>query len=70
MTVADLAQANGFVRWLDELELTKEQAAKLLGKTVRAIENYERGVVVPPLDTRMLMDAIAQGYKPRPWPER
>ncbi len=46
-----------------------EEAALLLGKTVRAIWLYERGKVVPPLDTRMLMTVLADGLRPKPWPE-
>lgn len=59
---------NGFTRWLEVLDIKTEQAAVLLGKTTRAIQNYERGVIMPPADTRMLMAAIADGYRPKPWP--
>jgi hypothetical protein len=60
---------NGFVRWLDECDLTGAQAARLLSKSLRMIRYYEAGRV-PPLETRKLMAAIWEGYKPRPWPER
>jgi hypothetical protein len=60
--------ANGFVRWMDVMEITKHRAAQLLGKAVRTIEMYEAGQLDPPEDTRRLMDALAEGYNPRPWP--
>lgn len=60
---------NNFVRWLDEMEITRERAALLLGKSVRSIYCYEAGTTRPPRDTRLLMQAIADGFKPVPWPE-
>lgn len=59
---------NGFVRWLEVMDITKAEAALLFGKTVRALDNYERGIIDPPQDLRMLMAAMAEGYKPKPWP--
>ena len=58
---------NGFVRWLDVMEFTTEQAAELLGKSPRMVQYYEMGRV-PPVDTRKLMTAIWEGFAPRPWP--
>ncbi len=66
---AKRSSKNGFERWLDQLDISREEAALLLGKIVRAIRLYERGKVVPPLDTRMLMTVIADGGRPKPWPE-
>jgi hypothetical protein len=59
---------NGFVRWMDVMEITKHQAATLLGKSIRTVEMYEAGTLTPPHDLRLLMDALAEGYHPRLWP--
>jgi hypothetical protein len=58
--------------WMDSMEdvlghpLTSEQAGRLLGKSARMIRYYEEGREIPK-DTRLLMDALAQGYTPRAW---
>jgi hypothetical protein len=58
-----------FTIWLDEMEITTDQAAKALGKTKRMVEYYASGYPVP--DTvQLLMDALHQGYRPRKWAER
>ena len=38
---------NSFVRWLDVMEFTTEQAAALLGKSPRMVQYYEMGRVPP-----------------------
>ncbi len=58
---------NGFLRWLDVMELTTEKAAELLGKSPRMVKYYEMGRV-PPIDTRKLMTALWQGFQPQAWP--
>ena len=60
---------NGFERWLEKLDISRAEAALLLGKSVRAIRLYETGKIVPPRDTRMLMTVLADGVRPKPWPE-
>ena len=64
--VIDQKTRNVFVDWLDEMELDVERAAKLLGKSLRMVQYYEQGRDIP-LDTLYLMDALAQGYRPRRW---
>jgi DNA-binding transcriptional regulator YiaG len=67
-TTGSTQARTGFARWRDELGLSKRQAAALLGKTTRAIEDYEAGRYAPTYSVRALMAAIADGYTPRPWP--
>lgn len=63
-------EGNAFRRWRETVGLKDyRQAAPLLGKSLRMVEYYEAGRT-PPLDTRLLMAAIADGYRPRPWPEK
>jgi hypothetical protein len=59
---------NDFQRWLGKLGIDRTEAS-LLGKTVRAIRLYESSKIVAPLDIRMLMTVMADGLRPKPWPE-
>lgn len=58
--------------WMDRMEdvtgtpITTEEAARLLGKSVRMVRYYEEGRDIP-RDTLLLMDALLQGYTPKPW---
>lgn len=54
------------------LDLTQEEAARRLGKSRRAVQDYERTdkPVVPDYAARVLMDMMAKGQEPpSPWPE-
>ena len=62
--VLDQKTRNVFTIWLDEMDFTSEQAAELLGKSVRMVKYYEGGRELP-VDTMYLMDALAEGYRPR-----
>lgn len=66
--MSEVIEKNGFQLWLEEMDISRAEAALLFGKTPRALENYERGVIDPPQDLRMLMAALAEGFKPKPWP--
>lgn len=66
---------NGFRRWLDRIadelgvdRVSTEQAARLLGKSLTSCKAYAAGSRKPPRNVRLLMTAIAEGAKPRPWP--
>ena len=60
---------NGFERWLERLGVSRDEAALLLGKSVRAIRLYQSAKIVPPRDTRMLMTVMTDGVRPKPWPQ-
>jgi DNA-binding XRE family transcriptional regulator len=51
-------------------KVTQAKAAHLLGKTERMIRAYEQGKYDVPLDLRLLMSALADGYRPHPWAPR
>lgn len=51
----------------DDQPIRKDKAAALLRKSVRSIELYLAGTVVPPADTLLLMSAYAAGYRPKAW---
>jgi len=61
---------NGFVRWLDAMDLDLDGGAKHLGRTRRCVQLYLQGKQKPPLAVRYLMGALFEGWRPRPWPER
>jgi hypothetical protein len=69
MVTTDEMRPNVFAGWLDRLpdhfgrEVSKEEVARLLGKTVRRVDHYLSGQTVP-LDTLYLMQAIEQGFRP------
>lgn len=71
MTMQLTTAETPFRRWLDDLEIDNRTAAALLGKTVRMVENYERGHT-PPLATRKLMRVLYErrGRDISPWPEK
>lgn len=76
MVMTDEMRPTLFKIWMDRMEdecgfpLTTDEAARLLGKSVRMIRYYEEGREIP-RDTLLLMDAVLQGYKPKPWkPQR
>lgn len=54
------------------LDLTQDEAARKLGRSRRAVQDYERAErpVVPDYAARVLMDMIAKGHEPgSAWPE-
>ena len=66
--------ATGFERWRLMLGLTQAEAAERLGKSRRAIQNYERPdqktgkYAKPDYAIRILMAVLAQGDSPpTPW---
>lgn len=66
----DISPDNAFRRWRDRVGLDNlKGASSLLGKSIRMVEYYEAGRHIP-LDTRLLMMAIAEGFESRPWPEK
>jgi hypothetical protein len=56
---------NLFTQWLDEMELSRAQAAVLLGKTERAVGYYETGERPLSLTVLYLMEALSKGFRPR-----
>lgn len=48
---------NGFVSWLNAMELDLDGAAKLLGRTRRCMKLYEEGRQKPPYVVRLAMAA-------------
>jgi hypothetical protein len=73
--VIDESRVALFRLWLDRMEdvvghkVELAEAARLLGKSDRMIRYYDEGREIP-RDTRMLMDALLQGFKPRPWSKK
>lgn len=59
-------EPNLFRLWKTALGITNNRAAELLGKSVRRIEDYSGGER-PPASTLMLMAAIAEGARPKPF---
>lgn len=63
---------NQFVRWRRQLKLNQEQAAHLLGKKKRTVQDYERRELParPSYTDRVVMAMIAAGLEvPKPWPD-
>lgn len=61
-----------FTRWRTMLGLTQRQAAEILGKSRRTVQDYEKTVepVTPSFTDRIVMDMLAKGAPlPQPWPE-
>lgn len=62
-----------FARWREDLGISIEQAAVLLGLGRGQVCALSRGVdasgrpVLPKTDTRLLMGAVADGIPLRPW---
>lgn len=68
--------STSFARWRIMLGLTQDEAAALLGKSRRAVQNYERPdpktgkTIIPSYTDRIVMDLMAKGVTlPTPWPE-
>jgi hypothetical protein len=63
-----------FAKWREAVGLSLEEAAEMLGKS-RIMTYYldrgrnQHGPCAPQYDTRCLMRAIAEGYRPTPWPK-
>lgn len=62
--------------WLDRMadamgvdRVTQIEAAKLLGKSERMIGYYMEGREIP-TDTRLLMSALLDGYRPKPFGQK
>jgi hypothetical protein len=64
--MTDQQRSNDFRLWLEHVQLPLDKAAQCLGKSQRTARYYDEGHHIP-LDVRLLMAAIADGYKPRPW---
>jgi hypothetical protein len=70
--MVDSAHKRIFLAWLSEMEIDvlsphwRAAAAKWLGKSERMMGYYFEGKPIP-ADTLMLMDALAQGYRPKRW---
>jgi transcriptional regulator with XRE-family HTH domain len=68
--------STSFERWRLMLSLTQAEAAEKLGKSRRAVQNYERPdpktnkTATPDYAVRVLMQILAQGgTPPTEWPE-
>ena len=67
---------NSFNDWLDRMAdelgldapLSIHRSAELLGISYRMAAYYAEGKYAPREDTRKLMAAIAEGFKPKAWP--
>lgn len=60
-----------FGRWRQLVGLTQEEAAALLGLSLRRIGEYDQGSATPKLCARIVMAAHRQGVElPEPWPEK
>lgn len=57
-----------FRRWRDKLDLTQEQAARVLGVTLRTVQHWEAGRELG-YPVRLAMAAVAENLKLEPWPE-
>lgn len=68
--------ATSFARWRAHMDITQQEAAKLLGKSRRQIISYERPdpkthrPATPSHTDRIVMQALADKQAlPEPWPE-
>lgn len=66
-----------FKAWRVNIGVTQQQAAELLGLSISQIKNLDSGkargtdgISEPTLPVRMLMTAVAKGYRFKPWPEK
>lgn len=59
--------ADAFLLWRNRANLSIAGAAKALGKTPRMIRFLDRGDYQPTESTLLLMNALAQGFDPKPW---
>jgi DNA-binding transcriptional regulator YiaG len=64
-----------FARWRKRMDLTQEQAARVLGVTLRTVQHWESGKTSagadssPPYPVRLAMAALAKSPEMEPWPE-
>lgn len=71
---AKFRETTAFHQWRQQVNLSVGQAAVLLGKTRQMVRYLDAGRtndgrrVVPLLDTRRLMSAVARGIDLAPWP--
>jgi hypothetical protein len=66
------AASTNFARWRLMLGLTQDEAARILGKGRRTVQDYERATdpAKPSYTDRIVMDMIAKKQPlPIPWPE-
>jgi predicted transcriptional regulator len=66
-----------FKRWRKQLNLTQDEAARVLDVSRSQIANWDAGVertrgkvAVPPRPVRVVMTLEAQGQHVTPWPEK
>lgn len=57
-----------FESWLTTTGLSREDAATALGVSIHTIDAYVQGKVKPKYATLVLMQLIADGEDPTPWP--
>lgn len=64
-----------FARWRRKMDLTQEQASRLLGVTLRTVQHWESGKTAAGADSapsypiRIAMAALARSPGMEPWPE-
>ena len=65
---------SAFHLWRESLELSHEEAAKVIGTTVQMAKYLDAGIgpdgkpCLPKAWTRMLMTAAFRGHEFKPWP--
>lgn len=55
---------NTFTDWLERVDMSREEAGQMLGKSPRMIKYYIEGRPLS-LSTIILMDALERGYRPK-----
>lgn len=72
----EVVHKTAFHRWRDQMRLTQEQAAEVLGVSRSQVANWDSGrdrmrdkPIAPPLCVRKVMHAMVLGRDCEPWPE-